>query len=85
MSKETLPFSLFPLLPDEKKTSAPLCPICGEESDIFYIDRWGLTVGCGSCISAKRRKTPAPATAGTSVHRRAKKGGAQHDKKGIPL
>ena len=31
----------------------PICPICWEESDTLYIDKFGAIVGCGNCINAK--------------------------------
>ena len=40
-----------PWVPDE----LPICPICGEECDTAYYDRYGEAVGCECCI---RRDDP---------------------------
>ena len=28
----------------------PECPVCGEETDTVYKDRWGNVVGCPACV-----------------------------------
>lgn len=28
----------------------PRCPVCGEETDTFYRDRWGEIAGCDGCL-----------------------------------
>lgn len=83
-----LPYSLFPPLPEQTVSRAPHCPICGEEAETFYIDRWGMTVGCGFCISAKRKKpspSAAPDKASPESRRRSAKGGGHRDETGLFL
>ena len=29
----------------------PRCPVCGEETDTFYKDKYGAVVGCDNCVS----------------------------------
>lgn len=31
----------------------PICPVCGEECDTLYIDRFGEYIGCNVCIEEK--------------------------------
>lgn len=31
----------------------PKCPICGEETDTYYVDMAGDVVGCDNCVKAK--------------------------------
>lgn len=87
MTKTNLPYSLFPLFPGSAHPGTPCCPICGEEAETFYIDRWGMTVGCSSCISAKHRKNPAPASAcrEPQARRNKQKGGGRKDEEGFSL
>ena len=28
----------------------PRCPVCGDEAETIYKDRWGDVVGCDNCI-----------------------------------
>ena len=30
--------------------SCPRCPVCGEEADSYYKDKWGNIVGCPECV-----------------------------------
>lgn len=30
--------------------TCPRCPVCGEETDSFYKDKWGNIVGCPECV-----------------------------------
>lgn len=30
--------------------TCPRCPVCGEEADSFYKDKWGKIVGCPECV-----------------------------------
>lgn len=30
--------------------TCPRCPVCGEETDSFYKDKWGNIVGCQECV-----------------------------------
>lgn len=30
--------------------TCPRCPVCGEEADSFYKDKWGNIVGCPECV-----------------------------------
>jgi transposase len=37
--------------PLEQKPDRPqLCPMCGEETESVYKDRWGRIVGCPGCV-----------------------------------
>lgn len=37
--------------PLEQKPDQPrLCPMCGEETESVYKDRWGRIVGCPGCV-----------------------------------
>lgn len=37
--------------PLEQKPDRPqLCPLCGEETESVYKDRWGRIVGCPGCV-----------------------------------
>ena len=46
---KTYPLSFFPDAAPAAD-AGPHCPICGEAADTLYIDRWGMTVGCGACV-----------------------------------
>ena len=35
------------------ETPAPICPICGEEAEEFYLDYGGDVVGCDHCVRVK--------------------------------
>lgn len=37
--------------PDGKEPEYPRCPVCGEECEIFYRDKYLDVVGCDECIS----------------------------------
>ena len=37
--------------PDCKEPCVPRCPICREEVDFFYKDKYGDIVGCEECVS----------------------------------
>lgn len=37
--------------PDGKEPQAPVCPICGEETDTVYTDHGGEIVGCNNCLT----------------------------------
>lgn len=30
--------------------TCPRCPVCGEETDSYYKDKWGNIVGCPECV-----------------------------------
>lgn len=30
--------------------TCPRCPVCGEEADSYYKDKWGNIVGCPECV-----------------------------------
>lgn len=34
-----------------KAWDGPVCPVCGGEAEIFYIDRFGSPAGCEACVS----------------------------------
>lgn len=34
----------------EAKKKAPVCPVCGEECESIYKDRWGNICGCENCV-----------------------------------
>lgn len=36
--------------PDGKPTHYPRCPMCGEETDSYYITACGVVVGCDNCL-----------------------------------
>lgn len=36
--------------PDDKEPKYPRCPVCGEETDTFYLDANNEIVGCSECI-----------------------------------
>ena len=36
--------------PDSKGAIWPHCPVCGEECEALYKDRFGAIVGCDVCI-----------------------------------
>ena len=36
--------------PDGKEPVFPICPVCGEECDTMYKDRYGAYVGCDVCM-----------------------------------
>lgn len=31
----------------------PVCPICGFETDTFYVDKYGNVCGCPECMSTE--------------------------------
>ena len=33
-----------------KKQEYPVCPVCGEECETIYKDRYGEIVGCDCCV-----------------------------------
>ena len=35
---------------DPPAYTCPRCPVCGEETDSFYKDKWGNIVGCPECV-----------------------------------
>ena len=35
---------------DPPAYSCPRCPVCGEEADSYYKDKWGNIVGCPECV-----------------------------------
>ena len=37
--------------PDGKEPKYPVCPICGEETDIFYRDKDLNIIGCDECVT----------------------------------
>lgn len=37
--------------PDGKEPEYPICPVCGEECEIIYRDKYLDAVGCDECIS----------------------------------
>lgn len=37
--------------PDGKEPEYPHCPICGEECETLYVDKYGVAVGCDMCIN----------------------------------
>lgn len=39
--------------PDGKEPRCPRCPICGEECETVYKDRYGAYVGCDVCMETK--------------------------------
>jgi len=39
--------------PDRKEPRCPRCPICGEECETIYKDRYGAYVGCDVCMETK--------------------------------
>ena len=36
--------------PDGKEPKWPICPVCDEETDTYYKDKHGDSVGCDNCI-----------------------------------
>ena len=39
--------------PDGKEPPQPHCPVCGEECETIYLDRYGAYVGCDVCVETK--------------------------------
>lgn len=37
--------------PDGDEPTFPLCPVCGEEAEDVYIDKYHEIVGCDSCVT----------------------------------
>lgn len=35
---------------EPKPDPARLCPLCGEETESVYKDRWGRIIGCPGCV-----------------------------------
>lgn len=40
-----------PLEPPEN--DMPRCPVCGEETEIIFIDKYGDVVGCEECVTTR--------------------------------
>lgn len=86
MYHKNLPAFLFPDAAPAAD-AGPHCPICGEAADTLYIDRWGMTVGCGACVFIRHPRTPAafPPPDSTPAARAARpvkrKGGPSHEKR----
>lgn len=36
-----------------ERTRLPHCPMCGEECETMYKDRFGAYIGCDVCVKAK--------------------------------
>lgn len=36
-----------------KDPPTPICPVCGEECETIYQDRYGTYVGCDVCVETK--------------------------------
>ncbi len=39
-----------PALEPPEKTAPPRCPVCGEETDEFFLDYDGSICGCDNCV-----------------------------------
>ena len=39
--------------PDGKDPVYPCCPVCGEECETMYRDRYGAYIGCDVCVETK--------------------------------
>lgn len=39
--------------PDGKAPTYPVCPVCGEECSMVFIDSAGDVAGCSDCLSPK--------------------------------
>jgi hypothetical protein len=39
--------------PDGQEPSYPICPICHEEADTFYVDPDEQIIGCDNCIKTR--------------------------------
>ena len=39
--------------PDRCTPKYPVCPICGEECETMYKDRYGAYIGCDVCVEVK--------------------------------
>lgn len=39
--------------PDGKEPTYPRCPICGEDCETMYKDRYGAYIGCDVCVETK--------------------------------
>lgn len=37
----------------QPESEAPVCPVCGKESDVFYLDKANDIIGCDECIAAQ--------------------------------
>jgi len=37
--------------PDGREPAVPICPVCGQDTDTFYKDKYGDIVGCSECIN----------------------------------
>jgi hypothetical protein len=31
----------------------PVCPVCGEECETYYVDKFGDIFGCENCVTIK--------------------------------
>lgn len=40
-----------PLEPPEQEP-APICPVCGAETGLYYLDKYHEIVGCSECIES---------------------------------
>lgn len=38
---------------DGKTPTSPTCPVCGEECETAYFDRFGRVVGCENCMDER--------------------------------
>ena len=38
--------------PDPPNYEVPHCPVCGQECETLYRDRYGEVIGCNDCIDA---------------------------------
>ena len=36
--------------PDGRAVTKPICPSCGEECDLLYLNRFGSTFACENCV-----------------------------------
>lgn len=39
--------------PDGKEPPCPICPVCGEECETIYKDRYGAIAGCDVCVETR--------------------------------
>lgn len=42
-----------PSLEPPTPPDAPVCPVCGSETDTFYYDKYHEIVGCSECIETR--------------------------------
>ena len=38
---------------EPREDAVPLCPICAEETDTYYVNAEGEIVGCDSCVEPR--------------------------------